>query len=450
MPLIEDFGGDGSRALLMKGRKSYNWLWGSERARVTWELHCKWDGAGGMICEKHCDAWMNIGEAKIICKTPEKQGYCCIMDVGWGVRTPPGSIKIEWNIENLKFVVSITGIGSSAQGSPRISDCCSTTTSTTTQTESRSTMSTTSTTSMASTSPTSDYSTSTTPGEPTTIPDEPTTTASTSTTSDHGTNTPPSTTNPPGPTTTTASTATTSSYGTSTASTSLTPYPTRSVFPSASPTTTAACEGGCEYMQKFMWSVDVTGKMTGGFHHTPSHKATPEDSDCRSDIATGGGTFEITLLGGGGPVAITRDMLNTELGSQFAAAGGDPRDDDGYFTGDGSVAGGLPDGVSVKAFLPPDDVDTLPPIDYGDIKAPTATAFNLNFWHDVHCYCDDASHHNVKKQTIKFSSAAPPADCKLAGGKYTCEFKETDNCKKTTRSRHGRRATRKIIFEPDL
>lgn len=218
-----------------------------------------------------------------------------------------------------------------------------------------------------------------------------------------------------------------------------------------STTTTAVCEGGCEYIQKFTWNVDGTGKMTGGFHHTPSHKATPEDSDCRSDIATGGGTFELTLPGGGAPVAITRDMLNTEILAQFRAARGDPRDDEGYFTGDGSVAGGLPDGVSAKAFKPPDDVDTWQPTDYGDIKAPTATAFNLDFWHDVHCYCDDASHHNAKKQTIKFSSAAPPAGkCKLARGKYTCEFKETDDCKKTTRSRHGRRATRKIIFEPDL
>lgn len=132
-PLFQDFDDETrSRNLLTSGVERYNWLWGSERARVSWSVHCKHDGIGGMLCEKECSAWMNIGEAKIECKEPEIQGLCCILRFGWGLRTPTGSITITYDDKGKKFEVSITGIGSSAMGTGTKSDCCEATGSPTT------------------------------------------------------------------------------------------------------------------------------------------------------------------------------------------------------------------------------------------------------------------------------------------------------------------------------
>lgn len=168
MPLIEGaFSSGHMRDLLTRRSKSFNWIWGSERARVTWEVDCKVDGAGGIFCEYDCDAWMNIGDAQIECNEPIIQANCCLMDYGWGVRTPTGSITITWNAKKMKFEITITGIGSSAKGNGRLSDCCditttttSTTTSTSTSTSSTSTS--TSTSSTSSTSTSSNYGTSST------------------------------------------------------------------------------------------------------------------------------------------------------------------------------------------------------------------------------------------------------------------------------------------------
>ena len=106
------------------------WLWQDtyedcSRGQIDAELTPKCDDCGNLIsCDKECDAWMTLGEAKIECNTEQIAGNCCKLNYGYAWRTPTGSINIKWNDETLEFEITVTGLGSSGMGSGSQTHCC--------------------------------------------------------------------------------------------------------------------------------------------------------------------------------------------------------------------------------------------------------------------------------------------------------------------------------------
>lgn len=96
------------------------WIWGGTRGEISWEVSCS---APPLICEYDVSAYMTLGDAQIQAHL-EKTAECCILNYGWGWRTPTGSITINWNAYLAKFEVSVTGLGSSGKGSGSLTVCC--------------------------------------------------------------------------------------------------------------------------------------------------------------------------------------------------------------------------------------------------------------------------------------------------------------------------------------
>lgn len=110
-----------SQQTVRSGGRNINWLWGSRRGEIRWELSC--GPAPNLNCEFEVSAWMNMGDAQVEAQLVERDDDCCELRYGWAWRTPTGSITMQWNSQSLQFDVTVTGLGSSGQGIGQVV-CC--------------------------------------------------------------------------------------------------------------------------------------------------------------------------------------------------------------------------------------------------------------------------------------------------------------------------------------
>ena len=108
----------------VEGTITIMWIWGGTRGEITYMVEAICDEEHHLIaCSHQCDAWMTLGDAQIQCMV-EEIGDCCKLNYGYAWRTPTGSITIGWDAGKGKFEVTVTGLGSSGQGSGSVLDCC--------------------------------------------------------------------------------------------------------------------------------------------------------------------------------------------------------------------------------------------------------------------------------------------------------------------------------------